>query len=126
MRTDAAMLREYKRRRPKKVAERKDPLAITQAPCCGRCRFWTPPTEPERDPFGECGRAGVTESRWGQIEKGTAISREELRRGNFMGATSPLRVRSWAPACSLFVARPQSMTESQSRLIEEDGKDFAA
>jgi hypothetical protein len=115
MRTEAAMLREYKRRRPKKLAERKDPLAITQTPCCGRCRFWTAPRDAEQDPFGECGRVEVVERRSGSLESGTAVTREELRRSGVPVETVPMRVRSWAPACSQYVAHPAIPADLRSR-----------
>lgn len=94
----------YKRKRPMKRAERVDPMATPSWPCCGRCAFWLRPADPDKDPFGQCQRVVVTESRVQDIEKGTLLTLDDLRSMDFPGPTEPMRTRSWAPKCSLFHA----------------------
>ena len=144
--------------RKPKLALRADPMAVTKAPCCGRCSMWTPPDDPADDPFGECGRAVMTTTVlrpiWAggrtvlepmvddvlseaprqisdcagvmdfanhlkrrrppkrrpqpdtrRIDKGEVFSRQERLAIDRGIPAEPMRTRSWAPACSLYVAK---------------------
>lgn len=125
----------YRKSKPKKLAERKDPLAVTQAPCCGRCQFWARPRDPERDPFGTCGRAFLMLARVQRLEKGMLITRQERDAMDLPSAfTERMRVRSWAPACSQYVDAVATVDEidpepdepAQLRLLREERTRYIA
>lgn len=104
----------YRKPRPKKLAERRDPLALTAAPCCGRCTFWGAPVDPGADPFGECGRTFVVTRRIQRVEAGTILSRQEIDNMDFPDSVlEPVRTRSWAPSCSLYAARTGTIAAAQ-------------
>lgn len=117
------MVSEYRRKKPMKIAERKDPLALISASCCGRCRFWRAPKVAEKDPFGECGKAVCIAMRVRGFEKGTLVTIDELDAAGLpQSIGEPMRTRSWAPSCPLFYPKQdipaKRETSSQRALME--------
>jgi hypothetical protein len=120
------MVDRYRKPKPMKRAERKDPLALLSGPCCGRCGFWTAPDQPDKDPFGECARVVCAEQRVGTIEKGTLITLEELRKSGLQIESTPMRTRSWMRACPLYADADTIARTKAKSMLKEGEPEWAA